>query len=211
MATCSGCAAGCGSGCAPDCTGGCTGSCSSECVTTCSATCADTCGSGCAPSACGSNCSSDCTTSCSGTCKGTCSGTCSGSCGNGCGDACSNTCANNCGNSCDTACNATCNGAAQDTNFAALTLSKEYKQEDIQRISDFIINEAKRRGKSTTALSFSTKEKIDASKVNIIVTNLETTGYSVSSVNANDKALRSWAESLIAEAKKAYNEVVPIS
>ena len=184
MATCNGCAAGCGSGCAPDCTGGCTGTCSSECVTTCSATCADTCGSGCAPSACGSNCSSDCTTSC---------------------------CANNCGESCDTACNATCDGAAQDTNFAALTLSRKYKQEDIQRISDFIINEAKRRGKTTTELSFSIGEKIDDSKVNKIVANLETTGYSVSSVNEGNKALRSWAETLITEAKKAYNEVVPIS
>ena len=196
----------CGAG---HCGVGCAGSCSSACGSNCTGSCKNGCG-GCGD-ACLRNCASTCSPSaCQGHCDG-CSGTCTATCADDCNATCTANCANDCSGACKDACNTGCTGEAQSTVYANLSLDEKFNQSNITEIAGFIYNEANRRAKSPTSLTFTVGEALNAADITTIISNLNKTGHTTTyTATAGEKGLRELGLDLIAKAKAAYEEVVVV-
>lgn len=188
---------------------GCAGSCSSACAKSCGGNCRGNCG-GCGD-ACLRNCASTCSPSaCQGHCDG-CSGTCTATCADDCNATCTANCANDCSGACKDACNTGCTGEAQSTVYANLSLDEKFNQSNITEIAGFIYNEANRRAKSPTSLTFTVGEALNAADITTIISNLNKTGHTtIYTATAGEKGLRELGLDLIAKAKAAYEEVVVV-
>lgn len=188
---------------------GCAGSCSTACAKACGGSCAKACG-GCGD-ACLRNCASTCSPSaCQGHCEG-CSGTCTATCADDCNVTCTATCANDCSGACKDACNTGCTGEAQSTVYANLSLDEKFNQSNITEIAGFIYNEANRRAKNPTSLTFTVGETLNATDITTIISNLNKTGHTTTyTATAGEKGLRELGLDLIAKAKAAYEEVVVV-
>ena len=188
---------------------GCAGSCSSACAKSCGGNCRGNCG-GCGD-ACLRNCASTCSPSaCQGHCDG-CSGTCTATCADDCNATCTANCANDCSGACKDACNTGCTGEAQSTVYANLSLDEKFNQSNITEIAGFIYNEANRRAKSPTSLTFTVGEALNAADITTIISNLNKTGHTTTyTATAGEKGLRELGLDLIAKAKAAYEEVVVV-
>lgn len=188
---------------------GCAGSCSSACAKACGGNCRGNCG-GCGD-ACLRNCASTCSPSaCQGHCDG-CSGTCTATCADDCNATCTANCANDCSGACKDACNTGCTGEAQSTVYANLSLDEKFNQSNITEIAGFIYNEANRRAKSPTNLTFTVGEVLNATDIATIINNLNKTGHTTTyTATAGEKGLRELGLDLIAKAKAAYEEVVVV-
>lgn len=188
---------------------GCAGSCSSACAKACGGNCRGNCG-GCGD-ACLRNCASTCSPSaCQGHCDG-CSGTCTATCADDCNATCTANCANDCSGACKDACNTGCTGEAQSTVYANLSLDEKFNQSNITEIAGFIYNEANRRAKSPTGLTFTVGEALNAADITTIISNLNKTGHMTTyTATAGEKGLREFGLDLIAKAKAAYEEVVVV-
>lgn len=200
MATCT-----CGETCGTTCSK----ACSTSCRSSCSGTCRNGCG-GCGD-ACLRNCASTCSPSaCQGHCDG-CSGTCTATCANDCNATCTANCANDCSGACKDACNTGCTGEAQSTVYANLSLDEKFNQSNITEIAGFIYNEANRRAKNPTSLTFTVGETLNAADITTIISNLNKTGHTTTyTATAGEKGLRELGLDLIAKAKAAYEEVVVV-
>lgn len=191
----------CRDGCSGSCKGNCKGSCSNGCSGSCKGSC-----SACSNSGCAYTCSS----TCSGHCDG-CSGTCTATCADDCSNTCKNTCTGNCLGTCKDACNTGCTGEAQSTIYANLSLDEKFNQSNITEIAGFIYNEANRRAKSPTSLTFTVGETLNAADITTIISNLNKTGHTTTyTATAGEKGLRELGLDLIAKAKAAYEEVVVV-
>lgn len=188
---------------------GCAGSCSSACAKACGGNCRGNCG-GCGD-ACLRNCALTCSPSaCQGHCDG-CSGTCTATCADDCNATCTANCANDCSGACKDACNTGCTGEAQSTVYANLSLDEKFNQSNITEIAGFIYNEANRRAKSPTGLTFTVGEALNAADITTIISNLNKTGHMTTyTATAGEKGLRELGLDLIAKAKAAYEEVVVV-
>lgn len=188
---------------------GCAGSCSTACAKACGGNCRYNCG-GCGD-ACLRNCASTCSPSaCQGHCDG-CSGTCTATCADDCNATCTTNCANDCSGACKDACNTGCTGEAQSTVYANLSLDEKFNQSNITEIAGFIYNEANRRAKSPTSLTFTVGETLNAADITTIISNLNKTGHTTTyTATAGEKGLRELGLDLIAKAKAAYEEVVVV-
>lgn len=188
---------------------GCAGSCSTACAKACGGNCRNGCG-GCGD-ACLRNCASTCSPSaCQGHCDG-CSGTCTATCADDCNATCTANCANDCSGACKDACNTGCTGEAQSTVYANLSLDEKFNQSNITEIAGFIYNEANRRAKSPTSLTFTVGETLNAADITTIISNLNKTGHTTTyTATAGEKGLRELGLDLIAKAKAAYEEVVVV-
>lgn len=188
---------------------GCAGSCSTACARACGGNCRNRCG-GCGD-ACLRNCASTCSPSaCQGHCDG-CSGTCTATCANDCNATCTANCANDCSGACKDACNTGCTGEAQSTVYANLSLDEKFNQSNITEIAGFIYNEANRRAKNPTSLTFTVGETLNAADITTIISNLNKTGHTTTyTATAGEKGLRELGLDLIAKAKAAYEEVVVV-
>lgn len=188
---------------------GCAGSCSSACAKSCGGNCRGNCG-GCGD-ACLRNCASTCSPSaCQGHCDG-CSGTCTATCADDCNATCTANCANDCSGACKDACNTGCTGEAQSTVYANLSLDEKFNQSNITEIAGFIYNEANRRAKSPTSLTFTVGEALNVADITTIISNLNKTGHTTTyTATAGEKGLRELGLDLIAKAKAAYEEVVVV-
>lgn len=188
---------------------GCAGSCSTACAKACSGNCRYGCG-GCGD-ACLRNCASTCSPSaCQGHCEG-CSGTCTATCADDCNATCTTNCANDCSGACKDACNTGCTGEAQSTVYANLSLDEKFNQSNITEIAGFIYNEANRRAKNPTSLTFTVGETLNAADITTIINNLNKTGHTTTyTATAGEKGLRELGLDLIAKAKAAYEEVVVV-
>lgn len=188
---------------------GCAGSCSTACAKACGGNCRYGCG-GCGD-ACLKNCASTCSPSaCQGHCEG-CSGTCTATCADDCNATCTTNCANDCSGACKDACNTGCTGEAQSTVYANLSLDEKFNQSNITEIAGFIYNEANRRAKSPTSLTFTVGEALNAADITTIINNLNKTGHMTTyTATAGEKGLRELGLDLIAKAKAAYEEVVVV-
>lgn len=188
---------------------GCAGSCSTACARACGGNCRNGCG-GCGD-ACLRNCASTCSPSaCQGHCDG-CSGTCTANCANDCSGTCTANCANDCSGACKDACNTGCTGEAQSTVYANLSLDEKFNQSNITEIAGFIYNEANRRAKNPTSLTFTVGETLNAADITTIINNLNKTGHTTTyTATAGEKGLRELGLDLIAKAKAAYEEVVVV-
>lgn len=187
----------------------CAGSCSTACARACGGNCRNRCG-GCGD-ACLRNCASTCSPSaCQGHCDG-CSGTCTATCANDCNATCTANCANDCSGACKDACNTGCTGEAQSTVYANLSLDEKFNQSNITEIAGFIYNEANRRAKNPTSLTFTVGETLNAADITTIISNLNKTGHTTTyTATAGEKGLRELGLDLIAKAKAAYEEVVVV-
>lgn len=187
----------------------CSKACSTSCRSSCSGTCRNGCG-GCGD-ACLRNCASTCSPSaCQGHCDG-CSGTCTATCANDCNATCTANCANDCSGACKDACNTGCTGEAQSTVYANLSLDEKFNQSNITEIAGFIYNEANRRAKNPTSLTFTVGETLNAADITTIISNLNKTGHTTTyTATAGEKGLRELGLDLIAKAKAAYEEVVVV-
>lgn len=187
----------------------CSKACSTSCRSSCSGTCRNRCG-GCGD-ACLRNCASTCSPSaCQGHCDG-CSGTCTATCANDCNATCTANCANDCSGACKDACNTGCTGEAQSTVYANLSLDEKFNQSNITEIAGFIYNEANRRAKNPTSLTFTVGETLNAADITTIISNLNKTGHTTTyTATAGEKGLRELGLDLIAKAKAAYEEVVVV-
>lgn len=192
--SCTSCTGSCSSGC-----GGCGGSCSGGCGAGCGSGCASGCRGGCTSCSGCSSCSDTCTGNCSGSCQGNCSG-CSGTCTGGCQGSCSN------------GCNTGCTNSTQTDALAKLNLATKFEASNIQDIANFIAAEVTRRGSSPTNVTFSAGNSLDKTKINSIKANLNLIGFpsSYADVTTGQKALRALGEDIIAKAKEAYNELIPL-
>lgn len=188
---------------------GCAGSCSTACAKACGGNCRYGCG-GCGD-ACLRNCASTCSPSaCQGHCEG-CSGTCTATCADDCNATCTTNCANDCFGACKDACNTGCTGEAQSTVYANLSLDEKFNQSNITEIAGFIYNEANRRAKNPTSLTFTVGETLNAADITTIINNLNKTGHTTTyTATAGEKGLRELGLDLIAKAKAAYEEVVVV-
>lgn len=188
---------------------GCAGSCSTACAKACGGNCRYGCG-GCGD-ACLRNCASTCSPSaCQGHCEG-CSGTCTATCADDCNATCTTNCANDCSGACKDACNTGCTGEAQSTVYANLSLDEKFNQSNITEIAGFIYNEANRRAKNPTSLTFTVGETLNAADITTIISNLNKTGHTTTyTATAGEKGLRELGLDLIAKAKAAYEEVVVV-
>lgn len=188
---------------------GCAGSCSTACAKACGGNCRYGCG-GCGD-ACLRNCASTCSPSaCQGHCEG-CSGTCTATCADDCNATCTTNCANDCSGACKDACNTGCTGEAQSTVYANLSLDEKFNQSNITEIAGFIYNEANRRAKNPTSLTFTVGETLNAADITTIINNLNKTGHTTTyTATAGEKGLRELGLDLIAKAKAAYEEVVVV-
>ena len=188
---------------------GCAGSCSTACAKACGGNCRYGCG-GCGD-ACLKNCASTCSPSaCQGHCEG-CSGTCTATCADDCNATCTTNCANDCSGACKDACNTGCTGEAQSTVYANLSLDEKFNQSNITEIAGFIYNEANRRAKNPTSLTFTVGETLNAADITTIINNLNKTGHTTTyTATAGEKGLRELGLDLIAKAKAAYEEVVVV-
>lgn len=188
---------------------GCAGSCSTACAKACGGNCKGNCG-GCGD-ACLRNCASTCSPSaCQGHCEG-CAGTCTATCADDCNATCTVNCANDCSGACKDACNTGCTGEAQSTIYANLSLDEKFNQSNITEIAGFIYNEANRRAKSPTSLTFTVGETLNAADITTIISNLNKTGHTTTyTATAGEKGLRELGLDLIAKAKAAYEEVVVV-
>lgn len=187
----------------------CSKACSTSCRSSCSGTCRNRCG-GCGD-ACLRNCASTCSPSaCQGHCDG-CSGTCTATCANDCNATCTANCANDCSGACKDACNTGCTGEAQSIVYANLSLDEKFNQSNITEIAGFIYNEANRRAKNPTSLTFTVGETLNAADITTIISNLNKTGHTTTyTATAGEKGLRELGLDLIAKAKAAYEEVVVV-
>ena len=188
---------------------GCAGSCSTACAKACGGNCRYGCG-GCGD-ACLRNCASTCSPSaCQGHCEG-CSGTCTATCADDCNATCTTNCANDCSGACKDACNTGCTGEAQSTVYANLSLDEKFNQSNITEIAGFIYNEANRRAKNPTSLTFTVGETLNAADITTIINNLNKTGHTTTyTATTGEKGLRELGLDLIAKAKAAYEEVVVV-
>lgn len=188
---------------------GCAGSCSTACARACGGNCRNSCGG--YGDACLRNCASTCSPSaCQGHCEG-CSGTCRATCADDCNATCTANCANDCSGACKDACNTGCTGEAQSTVYANLSLDEKFNQSNITEIAGFIYNEANRRAKSPTSLTFTVGETLNAADITTIISNLNKTGHTTTyTATAGEKGLRELGLDLIAKAKAAYEEVVVV-
>ena len=188
---------------------GCAGSCSTACARACGGNCRNRCG-GCGD-ACLRNCASTCSPSaCQGHCDG-CSGTCTATCANDCNATCTANCANDCSGTCKDACNTGRTAEAQSTVYANLSLDEKFNQSNITEIAGFIYNEANRRAKNPTSLTFTVGETLNAADITTIISNLNKTGHTTTyTATAGEKGLRELGLDLIAKAKAAYEEVVVV-
>lgn len=188
---------------------GCAGSCSTACAKACGGNCRYSCG-GCGD-ACLRNCASTCSpAACQGHCDG-CTGTCTATCADDCNATCTANCANDCSGACKDACNTGCTGEAQSTVYANLSLDEKFNQSNITEIAGFIYNEANRRAKSPTSLTFTVGEALNAADITTIISNLNKTGHTTTyTATAGEKGLRELGLDLIAKAKAAYEEVVVV-
>lgn len=188
---------------------GCAGSCSTACAKACGGNCKGSCG-GCGD-ACLRNCASTCSpAACQGHCDG-CAGTCTATCADDCNATCTANCANDCSGACKDACNTGCTGEAQSTVYANLSLDEKFNQSNITEIAGFIYNEANRRAKNPTSLTFTVGETLNAADITTIINNLNKTGHTTTyTATAGEKGLRELGLDLIAKAKAAYEEVVVV-
>lgn len=191
----------CRNGCSSSCKGSCKGTCSTGCTGSCKGSCSARSNSGCAYT---------CSSTCSGHCDG-CSGTCTATCADDCSNTCKNTCTGNCLGTCKDACNTGCTGEAQSTVYTNLSLDEKFNQSNITEIAGFIYNEANRRAKSPTSLTFTVGEALNAADITTIISNLNKTGHTTTyTATAGEKGLRELGLDLIAKAKAAYEEVVVV-
>lgn len=200
----------CSGYCSTTCRGTCKGGCSTNCPTTCKGSCSTTCPGSCKAN-CANNCQGTCSADCDWGCDGSCSSTCTATCADDCVGSCKANCANDCSGACKDACNTGCTGEAQSTVYANLSLDEKFNQSNITEIAGFIYNEANRRAKNPTSLTFTIGEALNAADITTIISNLNKTGHTTTyTATAGEKGLRELGLDLIAKAKAAYEEVVVV-
>lgn len=190
------------SNCANGCSGGCS-FCSTSCGDGCKGTCASTC-SGCSGcSGCGSACSVGCTYSCSGGCYTTCRGSCDSTCVGSCVGTCSGSCTA-CTGSCSGGCDDGCKNGAVSSIYANISLKTILLANDIVDLKNLVNNETTRRGYTPQTVTVSSNTKVKTDTINAIITNLRTSGVSISNRANVSKADRSSMQNYINLAKDLY-------
>ena len=82
---------------------------------------------------------------------------------------------------------------------------------NITDISNFIINEAKRKSEAPTTISFAVGEKLDDSKITTIINNLKLAGKTSSySATEGAIALKALGNDLIAKALDAWDDPIAL-
>lgn len=180
------------------------------CGESCGTACSQACGSSCSGS-CGTTCQRGCATTCATGCATGCRGSCTRSCGDACSNNCNDTCKDTCTGTCEGACNIGCKDGELATLYTNLSLDEKFNQSNITDIANLIYNEANRRAKSPTNLTFTVGEVLNATDIATIINNLNKTGHTTTyTATAGEKGLRELGLDLIAKAKAAYEEVVVV-